>query len=102
MIGFTREENKAVLRPSGENVVATTVPELRSKMRAAVEDGVRELVLDLAEVQMIDSTGIGLLISAHNSLSRLGGRLEVVHASKDIVDLFQTMRIHQHFRISGV
>jgi anti-anti-sigma factor len=102
MIVLTREEDKAVIRPSGEDVVANSVPELRTKMRTAVQEGVRELILDLAEVRMVDSTGIGLLISAHNSLHKIGGRLAVVHASKDIVDLFQTMRIHQHFSVSGI
>jgi anti-anti-sigma regulatory factor len=50
---------------------------------------------------MVDSTGIGLLISAHNSLKKAGGDLTVIHASKDILDLFRTMRIHQHFSVSG-
>jgi len=45
--------------------------------------------------------GIGLLISAHNSLRRRGGRLAVVHASKDVLELFHMMRIHQHFNVSG-
>ena len=101
MIVLTREANKAVLRPSGEDVVASAVPALRSRMRGAIADGVRDLVLDLGEVRMVDSTGIGLLISAHNSLTRLGGQLTVIHASKEILDLFQLMRIHQHFSVSG-
>jgi anti-anti-sigma factor len=101
MIELTRENDKAVIRTGGQNVVAASVPDLRSKMRGAVEEGVRELVVDLLGVQMVDSTGIGLLISAHNSLRKVGGKLAVVHASKDILDLFRTMRIHQHFSVSG-
>jgi anti-anti-sigma factor len=70
-------------------------------MRGIVQDGVRELVVDLTGVQMVDSSGIGLLISAHNSLRKVGGRLAVVHASAEILELFQTMRMHQHFSVSG-
>ncbi len=81
--------------------MAASIPELRSKMRGIVEEGVRELVIDLAEVQMVDSSGIGLLISAYNSLRKVGGRLAVIHASADILELFQTMRMHQHFSVSG-
>ena len=101
MIGVTREDNKAVVRPSGDGIVAASIPELRAKMRGMVEDGVRELVVDLADVQMVDSSGIGLLISAHNSLRKAGGRLAVIHASAEILELFQTMRMHQHFSVSG-
>jgi anti-anti-sigma regulatory factor len=50
---------------------------------------------------MVDSTGLGLLISAHNSISKTGGKLAVIHASKEILDLFRSMRIHQHFSVSG-
>jgi anti-anti-sigma regulatory factor len=42
-----------------------------------------------------------LLISAHNSLKKVGGQLAVIHASTDILELFQTMRMHQHFSVSG-
>jgi anti-anti-sigma factor len=50
---------------------------------------------------MVDSSGIGLLISAHNSLKKVGGQLAVIHASADVLELFQTMRMHQHFSVSG-
>jgi len=101
MTVVTREDNKAVIRPAGENIVAATVPELRLKMRGVVEEGVRELVIDLADVRMVDSSGIGLLISAYNSLRKVGGRLAVIHASADLLELFQSMRMHQHFSVSG-
>jgi anti-anti-sigma factor len=101
MIVVSREGDKAVLHPSGADIVSSLVPELRAQMRGIVEEGVRDLVVDLANVQMVDSSGIGLLIAAHNSLHKLGGRLAVVHASKDILDLFHTMRIHQHFSVTG-
>lgn len=101
MIVITREDNKAVVRPAGEDIVAASIPELRSKMRAVVDEGVRNLVIDLTDVRMVDSCGIGLLISAYNSLRKLGGSLAVVHASPEILQLFQTMRMHQHFSVSG-
>jgi anti-anti-sigma factor len=101
MIVVTREDNKAVIRPAGDSIVAASIAELRSKMRAILAEGVRELVVDLTDVQMVDSSGIGLLISAYNSLRKVGGRLVVIHASAEILELFQTMRMHQHFSVSG-
>ena len=101
MIVVTREDNKAVVRPAGDNIVAASIPELRSKMREIVDEGIRELVIDLTDVHMVDSSGIGLLISAYNSLRKTGGRLAITHASSEILELFQTMRMHQHFSVSG-
>ena len=102
MIQVTREENKAVVRPAGDNIVAASIPELRSTMRAIVEEGARELVLDLTNVRMVDSSGIGLLISAFNSLRKVGGQMAVINASAEILELFQAMRMHQHFSVSGI
>jgi anti-anti-sigma factor len=93
-------ENRAIVRPEGD-VVAAFVPELRSRLLDLVRAGARQLVLDLSNVQMVDSLGLGLLISAHNSLLKVGGKLSVVHASADVLDLFKTMRLHQHFSVSG-
>jgi anti-anti-sigma factor len=86
---------------AGGDLVAARLPELRTKLREMVASGVRDLTLDLAGAQMVDSAGIGLLISAHNSLKKAGGGLTVIHASKDVMELFRTMRIHQHFTVSG-
>jgi anti-anti-sigma factor len=94
-----QEENRVIVRPAGD-VVAASVGALRATMRNLVVDGAQELVVDMANVDMVDSTGIGLLISAHNSLRKRGGRLAVIHASAEILDLFRTMRIHQHFSVS--
>ena len=101
MIAVTRNDNQAVVRPTGDTIVARTLPELRSQLRGLLQDGVKDLVVDLAEVRMVDSSGIGLLISAHNSLRKKGGKLALIHASPDLLDLFQTMRMHQHFSVSG-
>ncbi len=95
---ITRNADQAVVQPAGD-VVAALVPELRSALREAVAEGVRGMTLDFSHVQMVDSTGLGLLIAAHNSMRKVGGRLAVVHASKDIVELFRAMRIHQHFTV---
>ena len=92
-------DRNALVQPAG-NVVAALVPELRTALRGALANGVLEMTIDFSSVEMVDSTGLGLLISAHNSISKAGGRLAVIHASKEILELFRSMRIHQHFSVS--
>ncbi len=96
----SQELTAAVVQPDGD-LVAARLPALRSALRERVASGILHLTLDLAGVHAVDSTGIGLLVSAHNSLKKAGGELTVIHASKDILELFHTMRIHQHFSVSG-
>jgi anti-anti-sigma factor len=95
------QENTAVVQPEGD-LVAAKLPALRARFKDLTGSGIIHLTVDLAGTAMVDSAGIGLLISAHNSLKKVGGELTVIHASKDILDLFRTMRIHRHFSVTGV
>lgn len=100
-IKITREGTRAEVAPSGD-IVASSVPGLRLALREMCGDGVRELVLDLGQVGMVDSSGLGLLIATHNSLAKAGGTLAVEGASDDLLGLLRAMRMHQYFSISGV
>ncbi len=97
---ITQETATAVIEPEG-NLISISLPALRARMRDLVGSGVRQFTVDLNRVRMVDSAGLGLLISAHNSLKTVGGQLAIVHASQDTLLLFKTMRIHQYFSVSG-
>lgn len=96
----TREGKKAELHLQG-NLTAAEVPALREVVKALVAEGVTDLVVDLAGVQGIDSSGIGLLVAAHNSLTRLSGALIVINASADLLELFKAFRLDKHFSVRG-
>jgi anti-anti-sigma factor len=93
-------QSAAVIQPEGD-LVAPRLPVLRSRLREMIGSGILHLTVDLASTRAVDSSGIGLLVSTHNSLKKAGGELTVIHASPDILDLLRTMRIHQHFSVSG-
>lgn len=82
------EEDQAIVRP-GRDIVASTAPAFRKKLLCLVEAGTKELVIDLAGVEMVDSDGLAALIDIHDSLREAGGRLTVTNVSKDIYDLFK-------------
>lgn len=97
---LTKDNHSVTVHPE-DDLVANALPPLRAKFKEVVAAGALSVTVDLATVEMVDSAGLGLLIAAHNSLKKLGGDLEVIHASNDILQLFKTMRIHQHFKVSG-
>jgi serine/threonine-protein kinase RsbW len=96
----TRSAEEACLAP-GADIIAASVSEMRLLMKGLLEDGVHRLVIDLTDVKVIDSSGIGMLVAAHNSLSRQGGELSVIHASEELLDLLRAFRLDRHFSISG-
>ena len=93
-------DNKAEVKPDGD-VVASSADELRSELKRLVGEGVSELTLDMTDVGVVDSIGLGLLISTHNSLAKMGGKLSVVNASQDIQELLKNMRLDRHFAVRG-
>jgi anti-sigma B factor antagonist len=94
-----REESKATVHAPGD-IVASSAGQLRGTLRELVGSGVRELVIDLSEVRMVDSTGLGLLVSTFNSMQKVGGKFSVIHASDELLRFFQAMRLPQHFAVS--
>jgi anti-anti-sigma factor len=83
------------------DVTATTAPALRKRLKDAIGGGSRQIVLDLRKCTMVDSSGIGLFVATHNSLVKIGGSLKLVGVNSDLRELFQAMRLQQHFDIQG-
>ena len=50
---------------------------------------------------MLDSSGMGLLIAAANSLAHSGGKLRVTNVCPDIFRLLQSMRLTARLNVSG-
>jgi len=82
------------------DLTASQVATLRPQIKGLVAAGMRRLVVDMARCGIVDSSGIGLLVATHNSLVRMGGSLSLTGVSKDLRDLFETMRLQQHFTIA--
>lgn len=82
------------------DVVASSAEALRDRLREAMASSPTALTLDLAAVALVDSVGLGLLIAAHNSLSKGGGRLCLVNVSEDIRKLLRAMRLDRHFQVN--
>jgi stage II sporulation protein AA (anti-sigma F factor antagonist) len=70
----------AVLRLYGE-LDALACPRVRLAIDAQVAAGVQRLVLDLAHVRFVDSTGLDALFRAARALSKRGGGLALARPS---------------------
>jgi anti-sigma B factor antagonist len=70
------DEHTYLLTVRGE-VDLGTVPALKEKLLIG-ESQARRLLVDLSDVQFLDSTGLGLLIGAHGRMARKNGSLAVI------------------------
>lgn len=81
-------------------LTSENVPLLKDAMREACERKVR-IVLDLKEVPMMDSSGLGAVVTLHVSARTRGCRLEVVNASKQVLELFSMTNVLSLFESTG-
>ena len=60
---------------------------LRNTIRSLVDGGKNKILLNLAGVKYMDSTGIGELIASYTTVSRGGGHLKLLNLTDKIQDL---------------
>ena len=66
---------------------------LREAISMALDDGERKLLLNLAEVEYIDSAGLGEIIRAYTSVAKQGGRLQLLKLTNKVRDLLQITKL---------
>jgi anti-anti-sigma factor len=92
-------ENCTVVECFGR-LTSDNVPMLKEAMREVCERKGR-IVLDLKEVPMMDSSGLGAVVTLHVSARTRGCKLEVVNASRQIVELFSITNVLSLFEDAG-
>ena len=92
--------DEAVICPDND-IAAGEVQNFRTELLNLLSDNIKKLTVDLARVEMIDSSGIGVFISTQNSLKKNSGVLKVTNISADILKMFKTMRLDKHFEVTG-
>ncbi len=83
---------------AGEVDIAS-VPQLEAELSRLLDGGATRLIVDLAELQYIDSTGLGCLAAARRRARDAGGNLVVVCGNERILRLFAITGLDQVFTI---
>jgi len=91
--------NIAVLDIRGRITLGEGNVMLRDMVRELIDKGNKKIVLNLGEVQYLDSSGIGELVKVHTTVQNQGGHLKLVNLSKQLNDLLQLTRLSTVFEI---
>ncbi|MFZ3590193.1 STAS domain-containing protein [Bacillus sp. DJP31] len=82
-------------------VDAFTAPQLKDQLVPLAEETGSHLVIDLAEVSYIDSTGLGVFIGILKTTRKHKGSLQLVGLNDRIKRLFTITGLHEIIDISG-
>jgi anti-sigma B factor antagonist len=95
----TRVEGRAaIVEVSGELDLATS-PQAERALERAFECGADPLVIDLRKLVFMDSTGLSVLVSAHQRMSEAGRSLGVVRGPPQVQRLLDLTGVSDRLRL---
>ena len=72
---------------------------LRKTVRDLLDNGRSKIVLNLGDVNYIDSSGIGELVSGFTAVRNRGGELKLLNLTKNVNDLLQLTKLFTVFDV---
>lgn len=88
-----------VVRPEGDRLDIAVASDFRNALLDLIQNGRRQLVVDLEDVSFIDSSGLGALVSALKTLKANGGNGDVrlAQVQEPVVSLLEIIRLNRVF-----
>ena len=82
-----------ILDLSGKITIGEGSVALRSSIRRLLEENKKKILLNLAGVSYVDSSGIGELVSSFTSVNKEGGQLKLLKLTQKIQDLLAITKL---------
>lgn len=89
----------AILTPKGYLTGGEETEELERAIKALAEEGNKHLIINLSETQHLNSTALGVLISAHSNYARRGGQMKLAAVDKRIENIFVITKLSLVFDV---
>jgi anti-sigma B factor antagonist len=96
----TREvAHVTILDVKGRIVLGDEIGVLRDAVRGLVADGKKKIILNLADVDYIDSSGVGELVGCFTTVRNAGGELKLLRLSQKVQDVLYVTKLYTVFDI---
>jgi anti-sigma B factor antagonist len=89
----------AVVWLDGRVVLGEETGALRDKVKSLIAEGKKKLVLNMSNVTLIDSAGLGALVAAYSSTKSGGASLRLCHLGTKFNELLQLTRLITIFEV---
>jgi anti-sigma B factor antagonist len=91
-------DDGAILYLSGK-VIGDSVPRLKRTIEEQIGSGADWLIIDLAKVPLMDSSALGTIIAAFLKLQEKNGKLVLLNAQKNIIDVLAITKLDSLFEV---
>ncbi len=87
-----------VVTVTGDVLDASVIGDFKSEMTPIIKSEYR-VVFDMSNIQFVDSSGVGAILSCLRTLNAEGGDLKICSLTKPVRALFELVRMHKIFDI---
>jgi anti-sigma B factor antagonist len=98
-ISTRQVEDVTVIDVSGRITLGEETSALRQIIHDLISQGKKKIVLNLADVSYIDSSGVGELVAGYAAARNQGGELKLLNLTKKVHDLLQVTKLYTIFDI---
>ena len=88
-----------ILDCSGKITLGEGTMVVRNAVREVLKDGGKKIIVNLADVSYIDSSGIGELVSTYTTVTNQGGQLKLLNLTKKIQELLAITKLLTVFQV---
>lgn len=100
MFEFKHKGKKTLLiKINSSRLDSSCVGEFKTQINKEVTAGLNRVDVDFSDVEFIDSSGIGTLLSIQKKLSSDSEPVTLINPNKSIVSVIELLRLHRVFRI---
>ncbi len=101
MVTSTRQVGDvSIVDVSGKIVLGEESAALRAVVADLLSKGHKKILLNLAEVNYIDSSGLGHLVSSFATVKKQGGELKLLNLTNKVDDVMQVTKLYTVFDVA--
>ena len=94
-----QQQDVTIVDMSGQIKLGEGSSVLRDTVKDLLGKGRKNILLNLGDINYIDSSGIGELVSAYTSVRNQGGELKLLKLTKKVHDLLQITKLYTVFDV---
>ncbi len=95
------DQGKTILFEVRGELDALSAPELRPVIDRLVSDGCQDITVDLSNLKLIDSSGVGALVGLYKRVRASGGTVQFVGVTAQPLVIFKLLRLDMVFGLTG-
>jgi anti-sigma B factor antagonist len=99
LINLREVAHVTILDVRGRIVLGEEIHTLRDSVRNLIADGKKKIILNLADVDYIDSSGVGELVGAFTTVRNAGGELKLMNLTQKVHDVLHVTKLYTVFDI---